>query len=221
MSYRKVPMKPAPESGVSPYAETSVQRRLWSLRAAKGLSRIRFAALLGVSGSTLDDWDRERSMPTIPLFVRASLLLDADIELLLFGTEGRAAALAELEAPTVLGVAEVRAFLADREASQTLIESVERAIRGRQKPATLEWLTEYVTNCEERPNTSLTAPDSRAPSRLSSTTKAPHAGSGARQTTAQRLIDARTHVEAHGGRLTADKLRDAGRAATRRRRKPA
>jgi transcriptional regulator with XRE-family HTH domain len=218
MSYRKVPTKPAPAIGADPYSEESVQRRLWALRAARGLARIRFAAQLGVSGSTLDDWDHERTMPTLPLFVRAALLLEADIEALLFGVTGRAAAAAELQTPTVLDIGDVREWLEKHNASSAVIASVQKAIRGRQKPATLEWLTEYVCtlhNSSEQKHSDRVRTSQRGalahPTRDTSQSRAN-----------AKLSAAREHVAAHGGPLDREKLRAAGLAETaRRRRKPA
>lgn len=220
MSYRKVPLKPAPEMGADPYAETSVQRRLWALRASKGLARIRFAAQLGVSASTLDDWDRERSMPTLAPFVRAVLLLDADVERTLFGLAGRAAAAAAVETPTVLDIAAVRLWLEQRGTSREVAAAVERAIRGRQKPATLEWLTETVNRMA---TTETLAAETRSCLNRSA---------AERDTTARSSLDgpdrarakadsARKHLAARGGKLDPAKMRAAGVADARRRKRPA
>jgi len=220
MSYRKVPLKPAPEMGADPYAESSVQRRLWALRASKGIARIRFAAQLGVSGSTLDDWDRERSTPTLALFVRAMLLLDADVERTLFGLAGRAAAAAEIETPTVLDIASVRQWLEQRGESREVALAVLRAIRGRQKPATLEWLTATVTRMattETDPNTARSSPNRSALGRAATAPPSLEAPDRARA----KADSARRHLAARGGKLDPAKMRAAGDADARRRKRPA
>lgn len=220
MSYRQVEAKPAPAEGSDPYLESSVQRRLWALRSVKGWSRLHFAALLGVSGSTLEDWDRERVTATVPLVLRAVLLLDADLERTMFGAGGREAALAELVIPTVLSAAEVREWLVEHEVPPAGIEATERAIKGRQKPATSEWLTDFVAtlDADGAPQTPMRGDRiSRSRQPLSAEAAQRKASKAAENLRAARALAAR-----HSAQITVERARAIGReASARRKRKPA
>lgn len=75
-------------TGDNPLAEPTPQRRLWALRIAKGFSRYKFAKLMGVSYSTVDQWDLG-SMPSVEHIAKAAHTFNVSTDDIIYGAEGR------------------------------------------------------------------------------------------------------------------------------------
>lgn len=75
-------------TGDNPLAEPTPQRRLWALRIAKGLSRYRFAKLLDVSYSTVDQWDLG-AMPGVDHIAKAAHIFNVSTDDIIYGADGR------------------------------------------------------------------------------------------------------------------------------------
>lgn len=136
--------KPPPRRGVDWRAETSIQRRLWALRQERGFSRTTWAAVISVAYSTVDFWDAEEQMPRAHQIGQQAVLLNASLEDIFFGLEGRAAVQEGVKMPEVMRAADVRNWLAHHNAAPALRSVVLRQIKNMARPATREWLERFV-----------------------------------------------------------------------------
>lgn len=83
------PRKTRPDPNISdPLSETTVQRRIWASYLAAKYTRFSFAAALNVPYSTVDNWDKGTSIPSLPLLVRVAELLEVPIQHLIYGHRG-------------------------------------------------------------------------------------------------------------------------------------
>lgn len=83
------PRKTRPDPNIAdPLSETSVQRRIWASYRKRGFTRFSFAAELNVPYSTVDNWDNGKSLPSLPLLMRVSELLEVPINNLCYGHRG-------------------------------------------------------------------------------------------------------------------------------------
>lgn len=78
--------KKRPDPNVAnPLAESSVNRRLWAAYLAKGYTRQSWSTLLGVSYTTVDNWDTETSTPGLDFLIKAAPLVGYSLDELCFG----------------------------------------------------------------------------------------------------------------------------------------
>lgn len=83
------PRKTRPDPNVQdPFGEPTIGRRVWACYLAKGYKRFSFAKALGVSYSTVDAWDCDKSVPSLELLESIVKLLEVPVQNLIFGHAG-------------------------------------------------------------------------------------------------------------------------------------
>jgi DNA-binding XRE family transcriptional regulator len=143
-----MPRKTRPDPLVQdPLAESSPQRRVWASYLKAGYTRFGIAKALGVSYSTVDAWDMERSMPTLKMMQDIAELLGVPIQYLLYGHSGAPDGSVHASA---LGRDAVRALLNELGATpqqRHALAQHEESVEGRYQAFTREyvkaWLAAY------------------------------------------------------------------------------
>jgi len=132
---------PNPES--DPMLEPTIGRRVWAAYVRAGYNRHTFAAQLGIYYTTLQRSDAGSSQLTLPLVMRAALLLGHSMDDLCFGKNGRAAARAHVDASSVLHAVDVDRWLRVRGSGKAFALTVKGAIARLARPVTLDWLEAF------------------------------------------------------------------------------
>jgi DNA-binding XRE family transcriptional regulator len=144
-----MPRKTRPDPNVQdPLAETSIQRRVWASYLQCGYTRFGLAKALGVSYSTVDAWDMERSMPTLSMMLDIAELLDVPLQHLVYGHSGAPDGSAHANA---LGREALRALLNELGATtqqKAALAAHEDSVEGRYQTFTREYVTAWLAAYE-------------------------------------------------------------------------
>lgn len=145
-----------------PYSETSIGRRVWASYLAKGYTRFSFARALGVSYSTVDAWDTDKSQPSLEMIICITKLLEVPVQNLLFGPTG----VPEGAAPAHgLSVEAIRALLAELGATpqqKAALAAHQDSAEGRFQIFTKEYVVAWLAAYDAAKGANATEAEARA-----------------------------------------------------------